>query len=69
MGRDLPQALSVFHRLRLDAQLAALEDGRVPDSFVVVEQLRRLDRELLRDALRVVKDFRLHVRTTFHLSD
>ena len=69
LGRDLPQALSVFHRLRLDAQLAALEDGRVPDSFVVVEQLRRLDRELLRDALRVVKDFRLHVRTTFHLSD
>jgi hypothetical protein len=46
----LPQALSVFHRLRLDAQLAALHDGRTPDNFVVVEQLRRLDRELLRDA-------------------
>ena len=69
LGRDLPQALSVFHRLRLDAQLAALHDGRTPDNFVVVEQLRRLDRELLRDALRVVKDFRQHVRASFHLSD
>ena len=69
LGRDLPQALSVFHRLRLDTQLATLQAGGTPDNFVVVEQLRRLDRELLRDALRVVKDFRLHVRTTFHLSD
>ena len=30
---------------------------------------RRLDRELLRDALRVAKDFRQHVRLAFHLTD
>ena len=29
----------------------------------------RLDRELLRDALRVAKDFRQHVRLAFHLTD
>ena len=31
--------------------------------------LRRLDRELLRDALRVVKAFQQHVRGVFHLND
>lgn len=69
LARDLPQALSAFHRLRLDEQLAAIEGGRTPDNFVQAERLRRLDRELLRDALRVVKEFRTHVRESFHLED
>ena len=69
LGRDLPQALGVFQRLRLDAQLAALDQGRVPDNFVEAERLRRLDRELLRDALRVARDFRQHIRLVFHLTD
>ncbi|KAF1712261.1 cyclic nucleotide-binding protein [Pseudoxanthomonas kalamensis DSM 18571] len=69
LDRDLPQALSALQRLRLDAQLAALDAGRTPDNFVVVEQLRRLDHELLRDALRVVKDFRRHVGRVFRLAD
>ena len=69
LGRDLPQALAVFQRLRLDAQLDALDQGQVPDNFVVAERLRRLDRELLRDALRVAKDFRQHVRLAFYLTD
>ncbi|NYZ63270.1 putative nucleotidyltransferase substrate binding domain-containing protein [Luteimonas deserti] len=69
LGRDLPQALNVFQRMRLDAQLAALDAGRVPDNRIDTERLRRLDRELLRDAFHVVKDFREHVRRTFHLTE
>lgn len=69
LGRDLPQALNVFQRMRLDAQLAALDAGAAPDNRIDTEQLRRLDRELLRDALHVVKDFRDHVRRAFHLAD
>ncbi|MDO5609802.1 MAG: DUF294 nucleotidyltransferase-like domain-containing protein [Pseudomonadota bacterium] len=68
LGRDLPQTLSVFQRLRLDAQLAAMDAGQPPDNFLHADQLRRLDRELLRDALRVVKNFRQLVRAEFHLS-
>lgn len=68
LGRDLPQTLSVFQRLRLDAQLAAMDAGIAPDNFLHADQLRRLDRELLRDALRVVKNFRQLVRAEFHLS-
>lgn len=68
MGRDLPQTLAAFQRLRLDAQLAAIDAGVAPGNFLHADQLRRLDRELLRDALRVVKNFRQLVRTEFHLS-
>ena len=69
LGRDLDQTLAVLQRLRLDAQLAALDAGGVPDNFLHPEALRRLDRELLRDALRVVKAFQQHVRSMFHLND
>ncbi len=69
LGRDLPQALSVFQRMRLDAQMATLEAGDAPGNHVDPQALRRLDRELLRDALHVVKEFREHMRRAFHLAD
>ena len=69
LGRDLAQTLAVLQRLRLDAQLATLDAGGVPDNLVQPTSLRRLDRELLRDALRVVKAFQQHVRGVFHLGD
>ncbi|WP_158238390.1 MULTISPECIES: putative nucleotidyltransferase substrate binding domain-containing protein [Luteimonas] len=69
LGRDLPQALHVFQRMRLDAQLAALDAGKPVDSHVDAGRLRRLDRELLRDALHVVKEFREHIRRSFHVTD
>ena len=67
LGRDLSQTFAVLQRLRLDAQLAALDEGRAPDNLLRSEALRRLDRELLRDALRVVKAFQQHVRGVFRL--
>ena len=69
LGRDLSQTLAVLQRLRLDAQLAALDAGDAPDNCLHPDTLRRLDRELLRDALRVVKAFQQHVRIAFHLGD
>ncbi len=69
LGRDLPQALNVFQHMRLDAQFAALAAGRAPDNHIDPSRLRRLDRELMRDALHVVKDFRSHIRQSFHLRD
>jgi CBS domain-containing protein len=67
LGRDVPQALAVLMRLRLGQQLADLDAGREPGNGVDVAALRRLDRELLRDALRVVNVFKEHVRDVFHL--
>ena len=69
LGRDLSQSLAVLQRMRLDAQLAALDAGDAPDNRLHPDTLRRLDRELLRDALRVVKAFQQHLRVVFHLGD
>ena len=69
LGRDLDQTLAVLQRLRLDAQLAALDAGAAPDNHLHPDALRRLDRELLRDALRVVKAFQQQLRIVFHLGD
>jgi CBS domain-containing protein len=67
LGRDVPQALAVLMRLRLGQQLADLDAGLPPGNGVDVAALRRLDRELLRDALRVVNAFKDHVQSVFHV--
>jgi len=69
LGRDLPQAVNVFQHMRLDAQFAAMDGMQAPGNHIDPARLRRLDRELMRDALHVVKDFRAHVRQSFHLRD
>jgi CBS domain-containing protein len=66
-GRDLMQALSVFIRLRLNEQLATLKLGRVPDNRIVTTTLRRLDRDVLRDALRVAGEFKAWLKLRFKL--
>ena len=53
-------------RLRLAEQLS-VGGGGLPDNRVHVGKLRRLDRELLRDALRVVGEFQDHLRQRFRL--
>jgi CBS domain-containing protein len=51
--------------LRLGQQLDAVREGEVPTNDVQIGQMRRLDRELLRDALRVVKDFQSFLSTRY----
>ncbi|MDH4351536.1 MAG: cyclic nucleotide-binding/CBS domain-containing protein, partial [Gemmatimonadota bacterium] len=57
LGTDLRQAFAIMLRLRLGQQLEAVHEGEVPSNDVQIRQMRRLDRDLLRDALRVVRDF------------
>jgi CBS domain-containing protein len=66
-ARDVQQALSVFLRLRLSDQLRKLKAGQAIDNHIDVESLRRLDRELLRDALRIVNQFKDIVAERFKL--
>jgi CBS domain-containing protein len=67
LGRDVQQALAVFMRLRLARQIEAVRAGRAPDNYLRVPELRRLDRELLRDALIVVDEFKALLKRSFHL--
>lgn len=66
-GRDLMQALAVFIRLRLAEQIREIRDGQVPGNRIVAADLRRLDRDLLRDALRVAGEFKGWLKGRFNL--
>jgi CBS domain-containing protein len=63
--RDLSQAFRFLQMLRLDGQLAALAGAS--GTLVRPAQLSSMERQLLRDALHVVKEFRDIVRHHFRL--
>ncbi|MBB3191340.1 DUF294 nucleotidyltransferase-like domain-containing protein [Halomonas cerina] len=70
-AEDLGEALALFTELRLRQQLERLddEDGRrdgEPDR-VVVQELSSLERDLLREALHIVKEFKQRLSHRFHL--
>ncbi|GEN28646.1 cyclic nucleotide-binding protein [Halovibrio variabilis] len=74
---DLGEALALFTELRLKQQLAMLEttnNGQETDSQqssranrVVVQNLSSLERDLLREALHIVKDFKQRLSHRYHL--
>ena len=69
LGRELIGALTYFMEIRMRSQLAAMKAGRRErEAIVRLTELSTRDRDLLRDALRVVKRFREVVRNRYHLS-
>ncbi|WP_119269565.1 DUF294 nucleotidyltransferase-like domain-containing protein [Taklimakanibacter deserti] len=68
LGRDLAGALYILMEIRLHSQLHATKMGKPElESLVRVGELSTADRDLLRDALRVVKRFRELIRNRYHL--
>lgn len=68
IGRDLKSALSYFMEVRLRSQLKAIKTGRPEEEAVVrLAELSTRDRDLLRDALKVVRRFRELIRHSYHL--
>jgi CBS domain-containing protein len=68
LGRDLRGALSYFMELRMRSQLRAVKAGEPEtESIVRLNELSTSDRDLLRDALRVVKRFREVIRSRYNL--
>ncbi|WP_404296098.1 putative nucleotidyltransferase substrate binding domain-containing protein [Halomonas sp.] len=68
-AEDLGEALSLFTEMRLKQQLEHLDSGgdeRQPDR-VVVQELSSLERDLLREALHIVKDLKQRLSHRFHL--
>lgn len=68
-GRDLSEALSIFIQIRLEQQLLRVDQEDFNDSpnLILPEQLDRLDKDLLREALKVVKEFKKTLALKFHL--
>jgi len=68
LGRELASALSYFMEIRLRSQLRAMKTGqRELESIVRLTELSTSDRDLLREAFRVVKRFREVIRYRYHL--
>jgi CBS domain-containing protein len=68
LGRELQSALYFFMEIRLRSQLRAVKTGqREMESIVRLSELSTSDRDLLRDALRVVKQFREVIRHRYNL--
>lgn len=70
-GSDLSEALALFIQLRLRQQIRRAEEhaGGVDPTpnQIDLQQLNKLERDLLRDALHVVKGFKKHLATRYHL--
>lgn len=67
VATDLADALQFLMALRLRAGLAELDTGRPVSGGVHLARLSSLERDLLKDALAVVKRFRTLVRHRYHL--
>jgi CBS domain-containing protein len=61
--------LALFAELRLRQQLAALEEDApaVVDNRIQVQRLSPLERDLLRQSLQVVNEFKKRLSRRFHL--
>jgi CBS domain-containing protein len=67
-ARELVSALRVFMEFRLRTQLEAVHRGSVEgESVVLPSRLSSGDRDLLRDALRIVRRFREQVGSRYKL--
>ena len=67
-GREMISALQVFMEFRLRTQLRALHRGTMePSPSVRLDEITTADRDMLRDALRVVRQFRELVRNHYNL--
>ncbi|WP_110709790.1 putative nucleotidyltransferase substrate binding domain-containing protein [Salinicola sp. CR57] len=66
---DLGEALALFIELRLKRQLAQLDGRQSSDepNLIMVQSLSSLERDLLREALHIVKDFQQRLTHRFHL--
>lgn len=68
MVRDMKSALSYFMEVRLKTQLRAMRTGRHEEEAIVrLNDLSTSERDLLREALKVVKRFKEVMRSRYHL--
>ncbi len=67
LAHDLIDSLHFFMGLRLKAGLPRLETGQAASDEVQLDKLSSLDRDLLKDTLGVVKQFKALLNQRFHL--
>jgi len=72
-GRELAEALGVFIQVRLREQIRRMdvsEDGLdTTPNMLELQTMDKMDRDLLRDALHIVKGFKKHLALRYHLAN
>ncbi len=68
-GSDLAEAMSIFVQIRLEQQLLRMDQDDFNESpnLILPDKLDRLDKDLLREALKVVKEFKKTLALKFHV--
>ena len=67
LARDLIDALHFLMGLKLDNNLRQRRSGEPVDNLVRLSTLGTLERDLLKDALAIIKGFRQHLRLCYRL--
>lgn len=67
-SRDILQALIAINTLRLGAQLKKKENGEHIDNYVSIENMGKMDKDMLKDALKTAEKFKQIVSYHFKLS-
>jgi CBS domain-containing protein len=67
LAQQLIDAFNYLLGLRLSARLEKMRLHQPLDNFVRVDAITKLERDLLKDSLQIVKRFREVVRHHFHL--
>jgi len=67
-AEDLLEALEIINTLRLHAQLEKLEKEKEIDNYISLTSLSKLERDVLKEALKTVEAFKKVVSYHFHLS-
>ncbi|HSR73702.1 MAG TPA: putative nucleotidyltransferase substrate binding domain-containing protein [Sulfurovum sp.] len=65
---ELIEALEILNTLRLHSQLEQLAKGKKIDNYISVIEIGKLERDLLKEALKTVNKFKKIVSYHFHLS-
>jgi len=66
-ARDLLETLEAINTLRLHAQLGELEKGKPIDNYISLAALGKLERDMLKEALKTVEQFKKRLAYHFHL--
>jgi len=67
-AKNLIETLEVVMTFRLHARLEKLERGVVPDNYIALGSLSKLEKDTLKEALKMVESFKKRVAYHFHLS-
>jgi CBS domain-containing protein len=67
MGADLTEALHCLMALKLDNNLRQRRAGQEADNLVPLSALGTLERDQMKDAMAIIKRFRLHLRLHYRL--